>query len=85
MYLLSIGFLAVTSIAKVIVHVVLDSRNGYEIEYTSVSRFVYMLPYDNEVNEKDEKLKSICNILCRLSLLFLIFFLILFFLRKYIL
>ncbi len=83
LYVLSIGLLAVSSMTKVIVHVILDSRNGFEVEYTSVRGYVYMLPYNKEVKKEDEKLKSVCNILSWLSLIFLIFFLLLFFYRQF--
>lgn len=76
--------MSIAYVVKGILHVILDSRNGHRSEYSSVNRFVYILPYDKDVNEKDENLKKICNFFNKLSLIFLSLFIIIFFLKNYV-
>lgn len=66
---------------KSIIHAVLDSRNGYKIDYASARGFIYFLPYEKDVSKEDEKLKKACNIFQKLSMLFLIMLVIIYFFR----
>lgn len=66
----------ITSGAKGILHIILDYRNGYTITFASAKGYIYFLPYDEEVSEKDEKMKHLCNIFQKLSVFFLIVFIL---------
>lgn len=83
-YIVSLILFAITSISKVLIHVLLDLRNGYRIEYTSVKGYLYILPYDKEVMESDRNLKVLCNWLNKLSILMLFLFVAIFFFEKFI-
>lgn len=81
-YIFSIVLFTIASISKVWIHILLDLRNGYRIEYTSVKGYLYILPYDKEVRESDNKLKVVCNWLNKLSVFMLVLFVAVFFIRR---
>lgn len=80
-FIISVLLFALSFGAKSIIHVILDTRNGYKIDYASSKGFVYFLPYDKDVSGTDESLKRACNYLQKLSIWFLIIFMIAFALR----
>jgi hypothetical protein len=80
-YLTIIILFAISSIAKTIIHIILDSRNGYKVELTGIKAYIYLLPYDKEVDSKYEELKKACNLLQKLQIATLFIFVITFFIR----
>ncbi|ULQ55963.1 hypothetical protein KJS94_15035 [Flavihumibacter rivuli] len=68
-------------IAKIIIQIILDRRNGYPIVYGSAWGHVSFLPYNKEVAEEDKKLKTICNKLQKLTIFSLSIFLFVFSIR----
>jgi hypothetical protein len=81
-YVIIILLLAVSFGAKSIIHVILDYRNRHKIALTSSKGYVYFLPYDKDVQESDGYLKRICNYLQKVSIFFLVVFIILFMARS---
>ena len=75
-----IAFLIIL-ITKLIIHIILDMRNGYPQEFGSAWGHVTFFPYDKDVSPDDEGLKKKCNKLQKLTILSLIVFLIVFFAR----
>jgi hypothetical protein len=73
---ISLLLFALIYVTKAIIHAILDSRNGYPVQYGSVWGYINFLPYDNAVSEGDEKLKRACNYLQKTSILFLIILII---------
>ena len=73
LFILSAIFFAGTTIAKAILHVSLDIKNGHRIYFARSMGYVYILPYDKDVAPPDEPKKRACNILQR----FMIFFFVL--------
>ena len=80
-FIISLLLFTISFGAKSIIHVILDNRNGYQINYGSSRGFVYFLPYGKEVTVQDEKLKKVCNYLHRVSIFFLATFIIAFSIR----
>jgi hypothetical protein len=72
LYYISFWLFVAFSIAKVVMHVALDARNGYPIQYGKTRGYVYLLPYGKEVSIRDEKLKRICNSVYKFNMLFLV-------------
>lgn len=66
---------------KSIIHAILDKRNGYPVQYGSAWGYINFLPYNQDVSEGDENLKRTCNRLQKLSIFFLVLFIIAFMLR----
>jgi len=64
------------AIVKTIVHIKLDVKNGYKIDFSGMKAFEYVLPYDKQVSQEDEKLKRVCNILNRMLIVCLVVFVI---------
>ena len=58
---------------KVIIHICLDDRNGYKIIASPVSNWIYLLPYDKEVQSEYGKKKRLCNKIQRISIVILCF------------
>jgi hypothetical protein len=75
-FVASVFLFALSFGTKGVVHLILDVRNGHKIDLTSARGFVYFLPYDRDVSEKDEKLKIVCNLFQKLSMLFLVIFIV---------
>jgi hypothetical protein len=80
-FIVSLIFCIIPAIMKGIVHVALDVRNGYKVDFARSKGYVYLLPYNKDVSDKDEKLKRICNYLQKGVVFFLIIFVIVFFVR----
>lgn len=80
-YIVSLIFFAIFFATKSVIHIILDSRHGYQIQYGSSRGFVYFLPYDKEVSAENLRLKKICNFLQKISIISLVTFLIAFFSR----
>lgn len=78
LFILSVVFCCVSAIAKGSIHVLLDLRNNYKIDFARSKGYVYFLPYDKDVSEKDISLKRICNYLQKIMILSLVFFVIIF-------
>jgi hypothetical protein len=72
LYYISFWLFVAFSIAKVVMHVALDARNGYPIQYGKTRGYVYLLPYDKEVSIRDEKLKRICNFVYKIAMVLLV-------------
>ena len=83
-FILSVLLFAMSFGIKSIIHIILDTRNGYKIDYASSRGLVYFLPYKKDVSEPDGSLKRVCNYLQRLSIWFLIIFIIAFLLRFFV-
>lgn len=81
LFILSVIFCAISAIAKGIVHVSLDLRNGYKIDFARSRGFVYFLPYDKDVSPKDGRLKQMCNFLQRMLITSIIIFAIIFLIK----
>lgn len=81
-FVISLFAFIILFITKFIIHIMLDRRNGYPIEFGSAWGHVSFLPYDKDVSVEDEGLKKICNKLQKLTIIFLIIFLIVFFARN---
>lgn len=62
-------------------HITLDVRNGYPMQYGSAWGLINFFPYNKDVSKEDEKLKSRCIKLHKLSMIFFIFFIFLYFIR----
>ena len=71
----------IPTIFKGITHVLLDIRNSHRVDFARSKGYIYFFPYDKEVSEKDEKLKRVCNYFQKLSILFLIVFIMTFLIR----
>ncbi len=82
LFVLSLLSFIVIFIARFIIYIMLDRRNGYPIEFGSAWGHVSFLPYDKDVSEEDERLKRVCNKLQKLTILFLIVFFVVFFARN---
>lgn len=82
LFVISLFAFILTFIAKFFTHITLDRKNGYPIEFGSAWGHISILPYDKDVSEEDERLKKICNKLQKLTILFLIIFLVVFFTRN---
>jgi len=67
--------------AKIIIHIYLDSANGYKLIVSPVSGWVYLMPYAKTVSTEFEKKKKLCNFFQMLSM-YLLFFTILVLLMK---
>jgi hypothetical protein len=80
-FIVSVLLLTLSFGTKSIIHAVLDARNGHRVEYGSAKGYVYFMPYDKEVSQKDERLKQICNLLHPVSIFSLILFLLVFFVK----
>lgn len=80
-FIISLIFCIISATAKGIIHVILDVRNGHRIDFARSKGYVYLLPYDKEVSEDNEKLKRVCNQLQKLSIGSLLIFIIVFLLR----
>lgn len=79
--IISVLLFALSLGAKSIIHVILDARNGYKIDYESSMGFVYFFPYRKDVSGGDDRLKRVCNHFQKLSVWFLIIFIVAFLLR----
>lgn len=75
-FIISLIFCVIPAILKGIIHVSLDVRNGHRVDFARSKGYVYLLPYEKEVSEEDEKLKRICNYIQRVFVFSLIFFII---------
>lgn len=84
LFILSVIFCTVAAMAKGIVHIMLDLRNGYKIEFARSRGYIYFLPYDKEVSPKDERLKRICNFLQKMLTLSVIIFAIIFLIKTFV-
>ena len=80
-FIISILLFVLSFGAKSIIHVILDARNSHKIDYATSKGFVYFLPYNKDVSGADERLKSACNYLQKLSIWFLTIFVAAFLLR----
>jgi hypothetical protein len=80
-FILSLFLYIILATLSAIIHVMLDIRNDHRIDFARSKGYVYLLLYDKNVSEKDEKLKRICNYLKRISFYFLIFLVIILFVR----
>ena len=78
LFVISLLLFAIPFSVKSILHVILDNRNRYQVDYGSSRGYVYFLPYSKEVSAKDENLKRLCNYLHKASLFFLVVFVIVF-------
>ena len=70
-----------TLFVKIIIHIHLDSANGYRISVTSFSNWTYLLPYDKDVSREFDRNKKICNQAQKLSA-YLLFLTILFLIMR---
>lgn len=77
-FIISLFFCIIPATLKGIIHVMLDVRNGHRVDFARSKGYVYLLPYDKDVSEGDEKLKRACNYLQRLSAFSLAAFIIIF-------
>ena len=84
LYPISVSLFVIFFISKLIIYVILDKRNGHSLKYGSVWGYENFLPYDKEVMKEDEKLKKVCNYLHRMSMIFLVVFIIAFSLRYFV-
>ena len=81
LFILSLVLCCVLTFAKGVIHVILDLRNGYKIVFARAKGYVYFLPYDKDVSEKDVALKRICNYLQKIMMISVIIFIIVFLLK----
>ncbi len=77
-FIISLVFCIILATLKGIIHVMLDVRNAHRVDFARSKGYVYLLPYDKDVSEVDEKLKRSCNYLQRLSAFSLVAFIIIF-------
>ena len=70
-FIISLVFCIIPATLKGIIHVMLDVRNVHRVDFARSKGYVYLLPYDKDVSEGDEKLK-------RLSAFSLVAFIIIF-------
>jgi hypothetical protein len=71
-FVLSVILFAMTTIAKAILHVSLDRKNGHRIYFARSMGYIYLLPYDKDVAPHDEPKKRACNILQKFMILFFV-------------
>jgi hypothetical protein len=64
--------LFITLFLKVVLHMYLDNKSGKKIKVSSASKWVYFLPYYEDVAGNYSSVKSICNKLQRLSIFLLV-------------
>jgi len=73
-----------TIAVKIIIHIHLDSANGYPISVTSFSNWTYLLPYDKEVSSEYLGKKKFCNQVQRLSIYLLLSTILLLIMRTFV-
>lgn len=73
--------LALSAAIKGILHVYLDLKNGYTVEFASSKGYIYFMQYDRDVSEEYEGKRKICNIAQRTFLILIGCFVIVSFTR----
>ncbi|MBS1653200.1 MAG: hypothetical protein JSU05_00015 [Bacteroidetes bacterium] len=62
----------ISFVIKIIIHIILDNKNGSKIAISGFATFVYLLPYGDDVSEDDKRIKKICNKFYKIAIFFFV-------------